>query len=114
MLRAHVLTALARLSLALAVGLSSTLAGLGSPVSPAAAAAPPTFAAHLDFPTGADSSPQSVAAADLNGDGKPDLVMINYGSAGVSALLNTTAAGVITPTFAAGDYFPTSPARSAE
>jgi hypothetical protein len=32
-------------------------------------------------------SPQSVAAADLNGDGRPDLAVTTYG--GVSVLLNT-------------------------
>ncbi len=32
-------------------------------------------------------NPQSVAVADVNGDGKPDLVVANYGSNNVSVLL---------------------------
>src|SRR5204862_447537 len=43
------------------------------------------FAAAQNFPTG--STPLSVAAADVNGDGKPDLAAANYGSATVSVLL---------------------------
>ena len=57
------------------------------------------------FATGSD--PASVAAADLNGDGKPDLIVANYGSNTVSVLLNTTAAGSTTPTFAAQQTFAT-------
>ena len=34
-----------------------------------------TFAARVDYPTG--TAPASVAAADLNGDGKPDLAVAN-------------------------------------
>ncbi len=62
----HVLTLAGRLGLALAL----SLAWLGSAVS-TAAAHPSTFAAHVDFVTGAD--PVSAAAADLNGDGVHDL-----------------------------------------
>jgi hypothetical protein len=36
----------------------------------------------------ASSSPMSVAAADLNGDGVPDLAVANYGSDNVSVLMN--------------------------
>ena len=38
-------------------------------------AATPSFAAKQDFTTG--SGPVSVAVGDLNGDGKPDLVVAN-------------------------------------
>ncbi len=68
-------------------------------------AATPTFALHADFATG--SVPYSVATADVNGDGKPDMVVTNQISNSVSVLLNTTAPGATTPTFAANVDFPT-------
>lgn len=49
-------------------------------------------------PTG--DSPAEVAAADLNGDGKPDLVVANQDSKTVSVYLNTTEPGA-SPAFAA-------------
>ncbi len=45
-----------------------------------------TFAAKVDY--GAGTTPYSVAAADLNGDGKPDLAVANYTGGLVSVLLN--------------------------
>lgn len=63
-----------------------------------------TFAAHQDFTTG--SAPFSVMVADINGDGKPDLITANDGSNSVSVLLNTTTAGSSTVTFAAQQSFP--------
>ena len=62
--------------LLLAIGLAAS--------SPRAVAAP-LFAAPLSFDTGLN--PQSVAIGDLNGDGKPDLVVANYNSSTVSVLL---------------------------
>ena len=38
-------------------------------------AATPSFAAQQTFATGSD--PSSVTAADVNGDGKPDLIVAN-------------------------------------
>jgi Domain of unknown function (DUF4347)/Bacterial Ig-like domain/FG-GAP-like repeat/RTX calcium-binding nonapeptide repeat (4 copies) len=55
------------------------------------------FAPKVDFPTG--SSPFSVSIGDINGDGKPDLATANS-SSNLSILLNTTATGAATPTFA--------------
>ena len=49
----------------------------------------PTFAAQTTFTVG--NSPVSVAVADVNGDGKPDLVVANFNGNSVSVLLNTTA-----------------------
>jgi hypothetical protein len=65
-------------------------------------AAIPTFSAQQTF--GAGVSPQSVAVTDINGDGKPDLALANYGGQ-VSVLLNTTAQGAPVSTFAARKIF---------
>ena len=51
------------------------------------------FATKVDFSTG--SSPNSVAIGDLDGDGKPDLVVANSGSNTVSVYLNTATSGSI-------------------
>jgi hypothetical protein len=69
------------------------------------AAATPNFAVQQPFATGA--RPVSVTAADVNGDGKPDLIVANLNSDTVSVLLNTTAPGAATPTFAAQQTFAT-------
>ena len=45
--------------------------------------------------------------ADVNGDGKPDLIVANGGSNTVSVLLNTTATGASIPSFATQQTFPT-------
>jgi len=65
----------------------------------AAGATTITLAPKVSFATG--SGPHAVAIADVNGDGKPDLVVANQGGSTVSVLLNTTAAGATTPSFAA-------------
>ena len=46
-----------------------------------------SFPAKLDYATG--SAPGSVAIGDLNGDGKPDLVIANYEAITISVLLNS-------------------------
>ena len=56
------------------------------------------FAPKVDFTTG--STPQSVSIGDFNGDGKLDLAVANYNDNTASILLNTTANGATTPTFA--------------
>ena len=68
-------------------------------------AATPTFAVQQTFATG--NGPVSVTAADINGDGKPDLIVANSGDNTVSVLLNTTAPGAATPTFAVQQTFAT-------
>ena len=70
----------------------------------------PSFAAQQTFATG--SGPGSVTAADVNGDGKPDLIVANRYDSTVSVLLNTTAPGATTPSFAAQQTFATGSARS--
>src|SRR5262249_5192747 len=65
----------------------------------------PSFAPQQTFATG--SAPSSVAVGDVNGDGKPDLLVANFGSNTVSVLLNTTAAGATTPSAAPKQTFAT-------
>ena len=78
-----------RYSGTVSVLLNTALTGIALPRSPPRAPSPSA------------SIPWSVAIGDLNGDGKPDLAVANYGSGIVSVLLNTTAPGSTTATFAA-------------
>ena len=61
------------------------------------------FAAPENFAAG--TTPYSVALGDLNGDGKPDMAVANYGSANVSVLLNSTGTGSTTYAFNAAVNF---------
>jgi hypothetical protein len=70
-----------------------------------------SFATHFDFASGANSI--AVAAGDLNGDGKPDLVVANFGSNNVSVFLNTTAPGAAAPSLAPQQTFATGTQPSA-
>jgi len=65
-------------------------------------AATSTFAAQQTFATG--NGPRSVATADINGDGKIDLIVTSSDDT-ISVLLNTTIAGAATPSFAAAQTF---------
>ena len=57
------------------------------------------------FTPGPSQAPaQSVAFADINGDGKPDLIEVNYGNQ-IAVFINTTQPGDTTPSFAAPQYF---------
>jgi trimeric autotransporter adhesin len=62
-----------------------------------------SFAAQQPFATG--SGPAAEAVADINGDGKADLIVVNQNDGTVSVLLNTTAPGAITPSFATQQTF---------
>jgi hypothetical protein len=68
-----------------------------------AGAAAPSYSAGQIFATGI--GPASIAAADLDGDGLPDIVASNQADTTVSVLVNTTASGATTPTFAAQQTF---------
>jgi hypothetical protein len=68
-------------------------------------ASTPTFAAMAPFTTGV--TVESVAIADINGDGKADVVVADDSSMAISVLLNTTPTNGTTPSFAAEVRFPT-------
>ena len=85
-----------KLDLAVANLNSNSVSVLLNTVAPGAAT--PAFSPKQDFATG--TGPVSVAAGDLNGDGKLDLVVANFNSNNMSVLLNTTAPGSATPSFA--------------
>lgn len=56
-----------------------------------------SFSSEQTFNVG--TNPESVAAGDLNNDGKPDLFVANEDDNSVSVLLNTTAPGATTVSF---------------
>jgi hypothetical protein len=68
-----------------------------------AGAATVSFAAPQTFAVGTD--PQAVVAADVNGDGRPDLAVANSVSETVSVLENVTAVGASTAAFTAQRTF---------
>ena len=67
-------------------GLLATGLTVGLAPSAAAAQKLPSFSAVASYKIG--SGPIAMAAGDVNGDGRPDLVTADYGADGVSLLLN--------------------------
>jgi hypothetical protein len=94
-----------RPDLAVANPVSSTVSVLTNTTTPGASAA--AFAAPQTFAVG--PVPFGVTVADLDGDGRPDLAVANFGtnptSNTVSVLLNTAPAGATTFSFAAQQTF---------
>jgi hypothetical protein len=80
---------------------TSALSVLLNTTAPGAATA--SFAAQQTFAVG--DEPISVVAADLNGDGRPDLATTNNQDGTVSVLLNTTTAGTSSASFVAQQTF---------
>jgi hypothetical protein len=64
----------------------------------------PSFEAPGNFAAGSPPiGPETLAAADLTGDGRPDIITPNFTSAhGMTVLTNTTDNGASTPSFAPG------------
>jgi hypothetical protein len=63
------------------------------------------FAPQKSFPVG--SAPRTMVTADFNGDGKPDIAVVNQGDNNIGVLLNTTPIGATTPSFASEQIFAT-------
>lgn len=68
-------------------------------------ASTPTFASQVTFSTG--TTPAGATFGNVDGDCKADLIMANFGDATVSVLLNATASGATTPSFATAVPFST-------
>jgi hypothetical protein len=83
------------ISATLLAGAVCLLPSMAVPVSASSCAVgdSSSFASKIDFGTGL--SPQAGAFADVDGDGKPDLVMVNHGSNTVSVLRNTSTSGSV-------------------
>src|SRR5207249_190534 len=92
-----------KLDLAVANQGSTTVSVLLNTTAPGAAI--PSFAPKQDFATGA--GPPSVTVGVLLRDALPILAVANLGASTVSVLLNTTAPGAATPSFAPKQDFAT-------
>lgn len=78
-----------------------TASVLFNTAAPGALAA--SFAPQQTFETGLGAN--SVAVADVNGDGLPDLIVSSFSQSMLSVLVNTTPLGAMTPSFAAHQDF---------
>lgn len=94
-----------RRTLSLAAGLAVGAAGADVTVDRDAALRHAAFA--LGYAAGAPAAPVAAILLDVNGDGRPDLVVANTGGDNVTVLLNTTATGADATSFAAAREFAT-------
>jgi len=85
-----------RMDVAVATAGSSSFSVFVNSTAPGASA--PTFSARVDVGTG--TGPNGIAAADFNGDGRPDVAVSNYNSSTLTVHLNTTAMGASSVDFA--------------
>jgi hypothetical protein len=75
-------------------------------ISSTGSTSPGSFATKVDFATG--MTPCGIRSADIDGDGMPDLIIVNAESNTLSVLRNTTTCGTIdSSSFAAKVDFPT-------
>ena len=81
---------------------TNTVSILLNEIAPGSSTA--SLASPVDLAVG--STPRSVTVGDFNGDGRPDLAVANGGSSAVSVLLNTTAPGAGSASFALGASVP--------
>src|SRR5262249_52106963 len=70
-----------------------------------------SFAVQQTF--AADTNPRYIVAGDFNADGKPDLAVPNQAENNMSVLVNTTANGAISASFAQQKTFATGPGPTA-
>jgi len=54
-----------------------------------------SFLPHLDFPTDSADDPEAVAVHDLDGDNKPEIVVVSLYGPGISVYRNTTKSGIM-------------------
>lgn len=69
------------------------------------------FSLQQTFATGSNTLPKSVAVADVNGDGRPDLLASNFNKYTVDVFLNQTTTGATTASFSALQTFSLIPSR---
>jgi hypothetical protein len=90
-----------QLDLAVANFASNTVSVFLNQTTPGAAI--PLFSPPQTFATG--SGPRALEVADVNGDGRPDLIVVNAGADTVSVLLNQTPPGATVASFSPQQIF---------